>query len=419
VNWNVSYFLDRCSLDQLPPDLQELIRGRGLLTSNGSQIGNKVSFCGLISSRDKNYVFLPRKTNKESERIIQKKYAPALFRALRKYHREVSSLLNLNENGVELEGTDNLSLIYSLIDDYRTNGLYSKRRTHRNKNKGKPDWPRTIARHQPALSSIGPAYIDYEGIQRNSSVDSEVSRIHAFIIKEIDDKFGEILMGNTSYMHDGINIPQTLEKNYFISKLEHELRNVYSERDILLIRTLIDVVNKIYHSQVEQTVIGIRSFHTIWEHMINKVLTGKVDISKEFSFPTYVDAEENKYPAKQKGQRTDTILENPEKNQFSVIDAKYYDADSLGTAPGWPDLVKQFFYAKAVESLKPEASVKNYFIFPGSSNHFDHAYMSKDAILAADIQYPPIFCKYIEPTEVIKAYISGVKLFRLSEELLT
>jgi len=419
VAWNISYFLDRCLLDELPLHLQEAIRDRGLLTSNGNRVSNKVSFCGLITCQGGNYIFLPRKTDRGSEKKVHKKYAPDLFKALRKYHREVSSLLNVNEDGVELEGTDNISAIYSLIDDYRKNGLYSKRQTHRNKNKGKPDWPRTISRHQPVLSNIGPAYIEYEGVQRNNSADGEISRIHAYIIKELDDKFGEIFIGNKSYKHDGILPPQTLEKNYFISRLEHELRNVYSERDVILIRTLINVVNKIFNNQIEETVIGIRGFHTIWEHMLNKVLEGKVDINKEFSFPSYVDNQGAVYPAKLKGQRTDTILADYKKNQFSVIDAKYYDAVSLGTAPGWPDLVKQFFYAKAVESLKPTASVKNYFIFPGNNSHFDHALMSKDDSLATDHRYPPIFCKYIDPAEVIKAYISGANLSQFSQELLS
>lgn len=419
MNWNISYFLDRCLLDDLPSPLQETIRERGLLTSNGSRVSNKVSFCGLITCRGSNYVFLPRKTDKTSEGNAHKKYAPALFKALRKYHREVSSLLNVNEDGVELEGTDNIADIYFLIDDYRKNGLYSKRQTHRNKNKGKPNWPRTISRHQPVLSSIGPAYIEYEGVQRNNSADGEISRIHAYIIKKLDDKFSDIFIGNKSYKHDGIHPPQALEKNYFISKLKNELRNVYSERDVMLIRTLIKVLNKTFHNQEEETVIGIRGFHTIWEHMLDKVLDGKVDINKEFSFPSYVDNHGTVYPAKFKGQRTDTILADYEKNQFSVIDAKYYDAVSLGTAPGWPDLVKQFFYAKAVQSLKPTASVKNYFIFPGNNSHFDRAFMSKDDSLVADLRYPPIFCKYIEPAEVIKAYISGIKLSKLSEELLS
>ena len=50
---------------------------------------------------------------------------------------------------------------------------------------------------------------------------------------------------------------------------------------------------------------------------------------------------------------------------LTVVDAKYYRAQGLDSAPGWPDLVKQFFYARALKAYCPEPTVNNAFVFPG------------------------------------------------------
>ena len=47
--------------------------------------------------------------------------------------------------------------------------------------------------------------------------------------------------------------------------------------------------------------------------------------------------------------QTDIILED--EIGYTIIDAKYYSAKSANTAPGWPDIAKQFFYEKALREV--------------------------------------------------------------------
>ena len=84
--------------------------------------------------------------------------------------------------------------------------------------------------------------------------------------------------------------------------------------------------------------------------------------------PVYRERSGREIAKPQKGQRVDIFLYELSSKEVCVIDAKYYDGSSLDHAPGWPDLVKQFFYAKSLTAgnLKHEVTaVRNYFIFPG------------------------------------------------------
>jgi hypothetical protein len=118
----------------------------------------------------------------------------------------------------------------------------------------------------------------------------------------------------------------------------------------------------------------------------------------------------------QKGMRLDVFIKS--KNSCWVIDSKYYTATGAHDAPGWSDLVKQFFYVKAVKLIYPEIElIKNIFIFPGVNNSLSNIEMvyreeSKDetelAKLAED--FIPIECLYLDPNDVMESYLKSKKI---------
>ena len=118
----------------------------------------------------------------------------------------------------------------------------------------------------------------------------------------------------------------------------------------------------------------------------------------------------------QKGMRLDVFIKN--ENSCWVIDSKYYTATGAHDAPGWSDLVKQFFYVKAVRLIYPELkSIKNIFIFPGGKNSLSKIEMvyreqSKDETklekLAKD--FIPIECLYLDPNDVMEKYLNSKKV---------
>lgn len=411
---NVVYLKDRCLLTDVPKVIAEKLSSGRLLT----QSGKKVSYCGLIIVGDSICVFLPRKTQMSCPINVQRNFSPALFKALRLYSKRSRRLNTSDDEGDNLEGDEQLGLAYDLLTDYRINGLYSRRNIHKETNIGRPNWHRTISKHLPYLSTSGPIYMDYEGAESRNQTDSEASKIHSFLIQYLDHKYGQAFFGSALFVDNGLTRPTAINEKYFLVTLNNELQNLYSERDIRLFRMLIKLVKKIFGDTLTSIYIGTRSFHTIWEHMLTKTLSSVIDLNSEFSIPTYKDSQGKFYPATKNNQKADIILHNKESNIFSVVDAKYYEATSLQSVPSWPDLVKQFFYAKAVESLYANATIKNFFIFPGTENYFKSVLMTdrKDKS-KVDRQYQEIECIYVDPSEVINAYITGSILKSLSERL--
>jgi hypothetical protein len=398
---------DRAVLESLPEDVQTSLVRKGLITSSGK----KVSFCGLIQTSLGTHIFLPRKMKPEAQ------FIPDVFSALRKYTMQSSSLIQNDDEGENLIGSASLTLIKELLSDYRSNGLYSRRNRIIRVNTGKPNWSRTINRFSPFLTQKGPVYLDYIGTSSRNQVDSEVSRIHAYIVRYLDTSYAEIFFGAISYQDDGLPPPKSLDKIYIISVLNSELQKLYSERDIRLFKFLIKYMEDVHGHNTSNIVIGIRGFHTLWEYMLKATILGAVDINKEFSIPTYIDSNGKHLKAPKKGQRTDLIVHCKLNDIYAVVDAKYYDATNLNSAPGWGDLLKQFFYAKAISSLQPLSKVKNYFIFPGEQQHFKSAYMSKRSNEQPDTQYNGIECLYVDPYAVIKAYVESSSLDDLSRQL--
>lgn len=398
---------DRIELKNLPEDIQSILRHRGLLTSGGE----KVSFCGLLQSADKNYVFLPRAMKLEHSSL------PCLFSAIRKYSRHTANLIDSRDEGQSLHGNSELLLINEILTDYRQNGIYTRRTRLTSVDRGKPNWSKTIKNFAPFFGRKGPVYLNYIGSSSLNQQNSEVSRIHAYIVKQLEVRFAEILFGASFYKDDGLPSPQRLDESYLISTLTSELQRLYSDRDIRLISALIRYVQRLYGPAQSSLLIGIKGFHSLWEHMLRFTISGAIEINAKFSIPTYLTIDGEHLEAPNKGQRTDIIVYNEESNIYGVIDAKYYQAEDLKSAPGWSDLLKQFFYAKAVKSLYPDSTVKNYFIFPGQKGVFRLAYMKQRQTRNSDKLYPEIHCLYVDPQEVIEAFIEDSVLEALSKQV--
>ena len=124
VSQGPKLFLDRAPLSKLPVSVAKELSSRGLTTLGKTE---KASFVGLIMIDDKCYVFLPRGSsldNKE-EHVVN---ASNTLRAVEKYGRISKTKIDLFDQGKKQRGSNKLSLILNLINDYRHNGIYTKRR---------------------------------------------------------------------------------------------------------------------------------------------------------------------------------------------------------------------------------------------------------------------------------------------------
>jgi len=413
---------DRSLLSTLPDNVANEIRLRGL-TSNGKV--DKVSFVGLLMLENKSYVFLPRSTKSDNQKQ-QLAIASNMLKAVDKYGRESETSVDINDEGDGRKNLNQLSLISSLLDDFRQNGIYTRRREVRKINQGKTDWKRTVNRVIPFPSRSGaPVYIDTYGIKRQYFNNCEIALIHASVIHQLDTRFSWIVTGRLQPVAPELRdyTPPSGNVEYQISKLKNELAQIYSDRDIRLLKLLIRYLEATNGTETSDFIAGLEKFHFCWEHMLGKVLKYTVDLNKKLPAPAYIDRNRQVLVANEKGMRTDIILHNQKENRYTVADAKYYAATGTGDAPGWGDIVKQLFYEKALQKVDGSATIKNAFIFPGTDGNLyqarirDRLNSTKEASVFID-EFKPIYCYYTDPLIVIEHYLNSNKMNELTEQLL-
>jgi len=197
----------------------------------------------------------------------------------------------------------------------------------------------------------------------------------------------------------------------------------YSDRDIRLLKLLIQYLQADSGKESSTFIAGLEKFHFCWEHMLGKVLKCTVNLNSKLPAPAYIDIDGRVLTANKKGMRTDIILHDEHKNKYTIADAKYYAASNVGNAPGWGDIVKQLFYEKALKTLDADASIKNVFVFPGIDGNLKEARVrsrqkSTDESHIFINDFEPIYCYYTDPMLVIKNYLKGDKMTELTNELL-
>lgn len=407
-------FTDRVPVSQLPEPLCSHMKHRGIIQKDDIN----VSFCGLFMSHRSIAIFFPR--NSKMPNALTKqcfKQASTLLKAILRYTKERSSMIFAQDEGTSSSGIHRFAIISELLEDYCANGLYCRRFSKRVINSGKPDWKRTISRQTPFPGKGGPVYLDIHGSKRSYVSVCEVARIHAEVIRELDSCYGWLVTGSTASIAKDIkNVP--IAKGSLFEKLrvlELELYCTFSDRDIRLLGLLQDYLKVLYGEDNSSCVIGLRYFHGMWEHMLDSVLKWNFPINRLLPVPAYRFENGDIKLAAKKGQRTDTVLRFPNSDKFAVVDAKYYGAQNLEGAPGWSDLVKQFFYAKALMVYQPEAKVCNVFIFPGKGPLKSVHMKNRVTGILEDIAYPPIECIYTEPLELLNMYVRDQKAEDLSK----
>lgn len=421
-NHGPKLFLDRELLSKLPQSVASELSLRGLKTTGKHE---KASFVGLMMVNGQSYVFLPRGSNidEQEEHVTN---ASNTLKAIEKYSRISKTKIDLFDEGIGERNLSKLSLILNLLDDFRNNGIYTKRREINKLNFGKTDWKRTVNKISPYPGTGGnPVYLDSYGSKKRYFNDCDIAVIHANVISELDKKFSWLVTGNLKPM-----APELVEYgstkgdvDYQISRLKNELNQTYSDRDVNLLKSLIQYLKSEAGTEKSNFVIGLSNFHFCWEHMLGQVLNHTVSLNNKLPAPAYIDVEDNVLTANDKSMRTDIILHDEGSQQCTVADAKYYAAKNVGNAPGWGDIVKQLFYEKALKKLDINWKIKNAFIFPGCQAYLSEAKI-RDRVNSTESnhlfidEFEPIHCYYVNPMDVISKFITGNKMNELTEQLI-
>lgn len=413
---SLQFYRDRSIISQLPDELSCKMREMGLIAPDHYRI----RFCGFFFCSGVTSVFLPINSMLTGNKELAAHY---LFQSLNRYYSDKLTGIQ-DTSGDTLIGGNLIFTSISLFEDYITNGLYVRRHKIHSVNKGKTNWSRTISRHLPFISGSSPIYLDLESSQIKNISDSETARIHAEIIRDIKKKFGVLINGED--IHFDVNLEEmpapSGDQKTQLGHLNRELSLSYSERDINLIKLLKQYIENMNGKNNDTLIIGSRHFQNVWENMLHKVLLGEKAYNQKLPVPYYLHS--SKYhEVAEKGQRTDIIISDKLNQRVAVVDAKYYTALTPKDAPGWPDLVKQFFYEKAVKStVNRDVKITTHFVFPGVEKKLISVHVGKRGqgdthSFIEELEYPVIYCHYFDSIAVMEAYIKHKVCYKFRAQI--
>lgn len=385
--------------------------------------GDRVSFCGLIHHPERGaYVFLPRPAKVESD-VDNLTVATLMMKALARFGAETTKR-KLEADG-ESGNPSALSVIRRLSDDFRDRGIFAERARSKTRNSGKPDWLRTLKRETTMPDRKGrPVFTDIRTSRPVSNNDVLLAQIQAAVMREIFAAHSWWLGGGSIGKHQLNACPRPpFPRELWARKLDALMPSLYSARALFLAAYLKHYLKETRASSDGTFIFGVNDFHTVWETILRETLVrSPADTLKNWNEilpkPVYIRNDGAAPEKRSRGMITDIILEND--NNFIIVDAKYYAAQSAETAPGWPDIAKQMFYENALrEVLKRTAvapvEIRSVFVFPSRTNegplarvvmqHLDGTPLSTD--------FPSILCAYVSISGALESYVSGAKHINL------
>lgn len=362
-----------------------------------SENAKAVNFVGFLWSeaRGTSAIFWPKgmKLN-----IATKDDAYKLQKTLRKYGSSVMS-------GIEAAAEHSCISCpkLDLLDDYFQSGLYENREPRFGKNvKGKIDWARTIKLEKAHFnSSRVPIYLDTIN-SRNAPVVSEVTQIHRKMVKEAYRAF-EWILGDQVIDNEIDRTKYHYSKKYARKILTQELSSQYSQVKVRKLQLMLNVLDENENrGDFSSRLIGTSKFEFVWEKMCSVYFENESSSYLDVATPAYVESNEI-FKVSVNRPKPDIVISSGQ--SIAIIDAKYYDFKV--SKPSWPDLVKQFFYAKAFEYGYPQRKVSNYLVMPKTQSNYEKVVVIGEDNQLMNTEFSPIKLIFLQPIDVIDHYLRG------------
>jgi len=413
----IHLYLDRSYKHLIPENVKQEI---SIQIGDSEPDRSKLSFCGFVFKDHEVHVFMPRGCNITETSFTNIELARLLFKCLSKYCRRQESFLQKEGKSLVIGNSQILPLILEILNDYKKNGIYTCENSFYRKGfQGKTDWNKTLNSVKPHIQDEEIIYPHFINRFTNSFFVNEVTKIHYSILMVIKNRFGWLLPEIDGFFFNQRN--RISDASFDIGIIKAELQSVFDDSKLHTLRLLLRFLENDFKSgESDSITYGFSDFQYVWEDMLRTVLSPTHTFA-DLPVPTYQEFSGKLIAKPQKGQRLDILLYEYKVKKVCVIDAKYYDGSSIDSAPGWPDLVKQFFYAKSLTaaSLKTEViSVKNYFIFPGVPKNTSPETIFVDSSKGhLNTDFPPIKCLHVSPEKIIESYISNMPNVELRNEL--
>ncbi|WP_210487261.1 LlaJI family restriction endonuclease [Rufibacter aurantiacus] len=347
------------------------------------------TYVGVASDKKKTLCILPKylkssapdSQNRPELNDFYHKHAQTLISVLKAY--ELNTAQNISDfefyNLSSSSFTNEITLADFLLNDYVQNGLWfhTKKRTVIS-TEGEIMWERTIDNLHPVISGGVPFYFEAYTTSEETVYNNLITAIHTRALKYCSYRYASILNVNSDadFLHD-FDLSDLVEGDYLISILlelgepdyltsilERELRVTYQEREIKLLKALLELINiSNYTGNDQYTLYGKNKFEHVWEDAIS--FTFKNEYSKWkhlIPSPEWKNAD-GSTPDVKETLIPDVLkifsLLQSDKKALLILDAKYYllkykKGNPEGTTPGVGDIVKQYFYEMVLH--RPEIS---------------------------------------------------------------
>ena len=387
-------YTDGDPVQSVEPTVTQKLKERFATSSDGKHI----SFVGLIWLESKPVLFLPK--GLKADNIDWKNSGRLICNCLRKYSKQLNKEGDPDRGEYETE----YPIALKLLENYLENGLFDTReKIYQCGNSGKVNWSRTIKQVQPHVNQNGePVYLS-QIISKRSITNNIVHEIHKALVHESDQQLGWLLSDTKDVVaSECFNSKLTVPRTTAISIVRKEMDNHFSDRKLIQLKLMESYLLKKNSKRNDSLqFFGTTGFQHVWEKMCGIYLGDQRADNPIPAIPVYL-FESDSQTKKENGPRPDVVIR--EKNKLAVIDAKYYDFSR--SAPSWPDLVKQFFYAKAYRSNPDLDYVKNYLALPNiESKKPDRVVIRGIHDKRLDDEFEPIQMLFLETLEVMHHFV--------------
>ena len=385
-------YIDGCNVDSIDPEILKAIEGY----SSRSVEGRRVSFVGVVWSENDVAVFYPKGLSSDDN---WQNTAKLIIRCIRQYTKN-------ERKSSDLMGVDNrikYPIGLSVLENYLKFGLYNLlQKKAVLATSGKVDWKNTLNRIMPTHNKDRvPIYIP-QIVGKTRSSPNIIQELHKAIISEADKVFGWLIGSKSNLVAPelkGVKLP--VSKTAALKIIRKEMSFQYVDAKISQLKLMESfLLNKEDTANQSRWCFGTDLFQNIWENMCASYLG---DQKSQFPMPA-IPAYKSKNALilkKENASRPDIIIN--EKNKIAIVDAKYYDFKA--SMPGWQDLVKQFFYAKAFTIVYKKLDINNMLAVPKVEKAEPESIVVVDRFSnQLDDEFPPMDVLFLDMVDVMKCF---------------
>jgi hypothetical protein len=385
----------------------------------------KFSYVGIASNSSTVICILPkymfREVTKKQDYRVE---AGSLIKVLKQYNLNTSTFADRMEfyDDSTVSETNEVALADFLLLDYLNNGIWS----YQNKYISADDtneilWDYTVDQSIPVISKY-PYYFEVFSQSNEKISNTIVSRIHQWGIQYSAYRYADILdlQINVDSL-ESINIEDLGDREFLIDMLSKELRVTFNDRDILLLKTLIELIRVgTTNNKQDYSLYGKNKFEHIWEDALSYNFKNEYkNFAKYISKPEWSDKGSGVITEKNT-LRPDVIrwVKDSSRSVVLIIDAKYYlfefnEIDkNAENNPGVGDIVKQYFYELVLNRptssapwLEFNTTYVNILMYPGQN--YKGRLMEHIGSVSLDnsVTNKPIYNFHLNPFIIFENYI--------------